>query len=96
MHSYQNCLSFLGREHPILVHLCSCFSKAQALVILGFWPGSPVNAQTAIDLRFMNQARAFLLEGPVALQKFCASIREHQKYIPVYPTRVSWLLILRY
>ena len=58
--------------------------RAETLVCLGFWPVTPVAPTTAIDLRLMDRARSFLLEGPVAMKKFCAATADHIASLPHY------------
>ena len=77
-------VSFSGRQHFVSINFCSCHSKADALLLLGLWPATPHNPSTAFDLRFMEKAQAFLLEGPIALSKFCASMAVYGESVTKY------------
>lgn len=56
--------------------------RAETLVRLGFWPVTPHMPTSAVHMRLMDRARAFLLEGPVALKKFCAATFHYINTLP--------------
>lgn len=77
-------LCFSGRKQSRDFHFCDCMGRTETLVRLGFWPVTPITPSTAIDMRLMDRARSFLLEGPVALRKFCSATIDHCEILPHY------------
>lgn len=75
---------FAGRQHYKQIQFCMCMPRAHTLVRLGYWPVTPHMPTTAIHLRFMEKSTAFLLEGPVALRKFCSAMAHYNKTMPKY------------
>ena len=71
-----------GRTHLVDVSFCSCMSKADFLITLGLWPGTPLNPTVAIDMSLMNLQNAALLEGTMSLHNFCTILDFFQESHP--------------
>ena len=86
----------IGRQHMVNVMYCGCFTKAETLVSLGLWPGSPSNTSTAFDINFMDLCRSFMLESHISLKSFCESVALLKQTSAIYSDQVSWILFVRF
>ena len=76
---------FIGRQHIKKVQFCSCQSDAEALVSMGFWPGTIERPRVAFDLQLMDLFTQLLFECHCSLDKLCAMISLwRHPLLPVY------------
>eukprot|EP00795_Rhopilema_esculentum_P007287 gene7287-12983_t len=78
-------LDLQGRQHIKKVQFCSCQSDAEALVSMGFWPGTIERPRVAFDLQLMDLFSQLLFECHCSLDKLCAMISLwRHPLLPVY------------
>ncbi len=79
--------SFQGRQHLKKIMFCKCQTEAEALISLGFWPGSAEKPVSAFDTRLLDMLSDLLFECQCSLDKLCATIDLWKG--PLLPTHVS-------
>ena len=83
----QNPFYIQGRQHLKKMMFCTCQSEAEALVSIGFWPGTVEKPATAFDMRLLNMLADLLFECHCSLDKLCATITLWKG--PILPSYVS-------
>ena len=66
---------FSGRQHIVVMTVCSCEPHAATMLRYNVWPSSPSNPYVAFHLELMEWFRILVLECQVSLHGFCKALK---------------------